>query len=68
MLADYGVTHVFMVPAILRRTLAELERRHVMSALEAARGNRQTAAHILGISPRTLARMLHRWGLAPPRD
>jgi acetolactate synthase-1/2/3 large subunit len=28
MLHGYGVTHMFMVPAILRRTLAELERRH----------------------------------------
>ena len=28
MLDGYGVTHVFMVPAILRRTFAELERRH----------------------------------------
>lgn len=28
MLADYGVTHLFQVPAVLRRTLAELERRH----------------------------------------
>ncbi|MBT5266403.1 MAG: thiamine pyrophosphate-binding protein [Rhodospirillaceae bacterium] len=27
MLDGYGVTHVFMVPAILRRTMAELERR-----------------------------------------
>ena len=27
MLQGYGVTHVFMVPAILRRTLAEMERR-----------------------------------------
>jgi acetolactate synthase-1/2/3 large subunit len=27
MLAGYGVTHVFMVPAVLRRTLAEMERR-----------------------------------------
>ncbi len=27
MLADYGVTHVFMVPAVLRRTFAEMERR-----------------------------------------
>ena len=27
MLAGYGVTHVFMVPAILRRTLYELEKR-----------------------------------------
>lgn len=28
MLDGYGVTHAFMVPAILRRTMAELERRH----------------------------------------
>ncbi|MFD0522367.1 thiamine pyrophosphate-binding protein [Paractinoplanes durhamensis] len=28
MLAGYGVTHVFGVPAILRRTLAELELHH----------------------------------------
>src|SRR6202047_3030599 len=27
MLKGYGVTHVFMVPAVLRRTFAELERR-----------------------------------------
>ena len=27
MLAGYGVTHVFMVPAVLRRTFAEMERR-----------------------------------------
>ncbi|MET7399129.1 thiamine pyrophosphate-binding protein [Dactylosporangium sp. NPDC005572] len=28
MLDGYGVTHLFLVPAILRRTLAELERHH----------------------------------------
>src|SRR5215475_3192301 len=27
LLAGYGVTHVFMVPAVLRRTVAEMERR-----------------------------------------
>src|SRR5258708_9565096 len=27
MLAGYGVTHVFMVPAVLRRTFVEMERR-----------------------------------------
>lgn len=27
MLSGYGVTHVFMVPAVLRRTFAEMERR-----------------------------------------
>jgi acetolactate synthase-1/2/3 large subunit len=28
LLAGYGVSHIFHVPAILRRTMAELERRH----------------------------------------
>ena len=27
MLKEYGVTHMFMVPAILRRAMAEIERR-----------------------------------------
>src|SRR5947209_12181624 len=27
MLGGYGVTHIFMVPAVLRRTFAEMERR-----------------------------------------
>ena len=32
MLQGYGVTHVFMVPSILRRALVEMERRHLNSA------------------------------------
>ena len=27
MLSGYGVTHVFMVPAVVRRTFVEMERR-----------------------------------------
>jgi acetolactate synthase I/II/III large subunit len=34
MLAGYGVTHVFMVPAVLRRTMAELERRTTISRIQ----------------------------------
>ncbi|MDR0344632.1 MAG: thiamine pyrophosphate-binding protein [Nocardiopsaceae bacterium] len=33
MLASYGVTHLFMVPAILRRTMMELERRTPIARL-----------------------------------
>src|SRR3954454_5406374 len=33
MLAGYGVTHVFMVPAVLRRTFAEMERRTQISRI-----------------------------------
>src|ERR671937_1255608 len=35
MLAGYGVTHVFMVPAVLRRTLAEMERRTAIKRIHA---------------------------------
>jgi acetolactate synthase-1/2/3 large subunit len=34
MLAGYGVTHLFMVPAVLRRTMAELERRTGISRIQ----------------------------------
>src|SRR6266540_3483938 len=34
MLAGYGVTHVFMVPAVLRRTMAELERRTAIHRIQ----------------------------------
>jgi len=33
MLAGYGVTHVFMVPAVLRRTFAEMERRTTIARI-----------------------------------
>jgi len=35
MLAAYGVTHVFMVPAVLRRSMAELERRTQIKRIHA---------------------------------
>src|SRR5438477_11950514 len=34
MLAGYGVSHVFMVPAVLRRTMAELERRTTIHRIQ----------------------------------
>ncbi len=46
--------------------LAELEREHVLRAVDYTKGNRQAAAGMLGISRRTLARMLQRWGMTPP--
>ena len=43
MLAGYGVSHVFMVPAILRRTFAELEHRHPEIARIGTHGEKAAA-------------------------
>ena len=48
------------------RGLEEVEREHVIRVLAATGGNREESSRILGISRRTLTRMIQRWGL-PPR-
>jgi DNA-binding NtrC family response regulator len=50
----------------LLRGLEDVEREHVARVLAATRGNREESSRILGISRRTLTRMIQRWGL-PPR-
>jgi DNA-binding NtrC family response regulator len=42
-------------------TLDELDRRHVFRVLAATKGSREESARILGISRRTLTRMIQRW-------
>jgi DNA-binding NtrC family response regulator len=54
------------VEAPLLRGLEEVEREHVTRVLAATGGNREESSRILGISRRTLTRMIQRWGL-PPR-
>jgi DNA-binding NtrC family response regulator len=54
------------VPAPALRGLEEVEREHVIRVLAATGGNREESSRILGISRRTLTRMIQRWGL-PPR-
>ncbi len=44
-------------------SLEELERGHVAMVLQAVHGSREEAARILGISRRTLTRMIQRWSL-----
>ncbi|MEO8634106.1 MAG: sigma-54 dependent transcriptional regulator [Gemmatimonadales bacterium] len=46
-------------------TLEELERRHVFRALASTGGNREATAKVLGISRRTLTRMIQRWHWSP---
>jgi transcriptional regulator with GAF, ATPase, and Fis domain len=53
-------------PAPSLRLLEEVEREHVIRVLAATGGNREESSRILGISRRTLTRMIQRWGL-PPR-
>jgi len=45
--------------------LDELDRRHVFRVLAATGGNREDSARILGISRRTLTRMIQRWQWRP---
>ncbi len=54
-----------IAPGLL--SLEELERRHVMRVLQVTGGSREEASRILGISRRTLTRMVQRWGLPPRR-
>jgi two-component system response regulator HydG len=46
--------------------LAEVEKRHVLQVLKATGANRERTSRILGISQRTLTRMLKRWGMTRP--
>ena len=52
---------------ILPGTLKALQREQVLKMLESAQGNKERTARLLGISRRTLYRLLDRYGLGKPR-
>ena len=45
-------------------TMDEVERRYITARARARRGNKTTAAELLGFDRRTLYRKLERWGAA----
>jgi len=45
------------------QSLEEVDRQHVLQVLTAMRGNRDETSRVLGISRRTLSRMIQRWNL-----
>jgi DNA-binding NtrC family response regulator len=52
---------------VLPGTLKALQREQVLKMLESARGNKERTARLLGISRRTLYRLLDRYGLGKTR-
>ncbi len=55
------------VPHELARTLAEIEKEHVLRVVDACAGNLAAAARVLGIDRSTLVRKLRRWGVSAAR-
>ena len=61
-----GPTEIEQGPAEIETT-PDLEREHIVRALEACGGNQSRAARLLGISRRTLVRKIAALGLPRPR-
>ncbi len=57
-------TMVESVDAVALTSLDEIERRHIVTVLEAVSGNQTRAAAILGIERNTLARKIKRFGIS----
>jgi acetolactate synthase I/II/III large subunit len=64
MLQGYGVSHVFMVPAVLRRTFAEMERRTKIKRIHTH--GEKSAAYMAGAIRRpNSARSTRKWMTFP---
>jgi Nif-specific regulatory protein len=61
-LAPSGAPLLVIDPAWRARTLADVEREHILRTIEAAEGNRSRAAELLGIGRNTLQRKLKEYG------
>jgi len=57
-------TAIVPLTSLAGKSLQELEREHIRNTLDLTKGNREKAAHILGIAPRTLYRKLKEYGLS----
>ena len=56
-------TAIVPLSSLAGKSLQELEREHINNTLQLTRGNREQAARILGIAPRTLYRKLKEYDL-----
>jgi len=56
-------TAIVPLTSMAGQTLEQLEKEHIQNTLEITRGNREQAAKILGIAPRTLYRKIKEYGL-----
>jgi len=56
-------TAIVPLTSLVGRTLEDLEREHIRNTLQITQGNREQAAKILGIAPRTLYRKLKEYNL-----
>jgi DNA-binding NtrC family response regulator len=65
MLETVAAATPFSPAANLKDLVAQYERRLILEALEAARGNQRQAARTLGVLPTTLNEKMKRLGLRP---
>lgn len=54
-----------LTPANLKELVTQYEKRLILEALDAARGNQRQAARALGVLPTTLNEKMKRLGLRP---
>lgn len=57
-------TAIVPLTSLAGKSLQELEKEHIKNTLRLTGGNRERAAHILGIAPRTLYRKLKEYGIS----